>query len=627
MPLPSVYAASDDEANIEIISFNHKKTKTRKRKQPRLDNSEKAKKKCVRKESKIASLDHKKTITRKNEGTNGRKRKLNPPEIKAKKICLRKENGYIEKSVKKATKKAVPKKTLKTAVKRSVKTKKASKKVVKTKCWIDGDFEKTTTFPQCNHRYSKYAKLSPTDLFETFFTDEIWTHMQLETTKYASFLNCADPQITIAELKVFFGILILSGYNVLPGKKFYWDEGADMGNRLVKDSMRRDRFVKIMRFMHWSDNSQISTTDKLWKIRPVMSMLQKEFLKNYVPTEYMNYDESMVKYYGKNSMKQCIKEKPIPFGFKVWCLNAANGYLASFEIYQGKKENKSRDEYDKKYGKSTAPLVSMLDHLPEKELPYQLFTDNLFTSFNLMTDMRKRGYGVTGTMRINRIPKDIPLPGKQIMEKKGRGAFVSKISKEDGVIVVRWTDNAVVSVASTTYGVQPLCSALRYSKEQKKKIDVEQPYLISMYNKYMGGTDRMDQDLARNRISIRGKKWYWPLLTWLIDAAVQNAWTLYKCTGKKITNLQFRRKLANTYLKRYGVPRKQKGRPSSSNQTCNDELRFDEINHLVESTLNKRRRRCALQKCKSSVRTQCKKCNRGLCVDCFVPYHTKKGKK
>ncbi|XP_037035193.1 piggyBac transposable element-derived protein 2-like [Bradysia coprophila] len=599
--LPSVDAASSgEEADREIFSLSVKKTKTRKikpstkRKPQSLVDEPSSKRKCLRNRGGTGVVSVKKTKTRKNIAS-------------------------TLKRVRKRTQQKTVKPVRKTATNRA-KSKKDSKKKV---TWIDGDFEKTTKFPVFSQRYNKYENLSPTDLFETFFADELWQHIQMETTKYALFLNCPDPKITIPELKCFFGILILSGYNRLPGKKFFWDKGADMGNRLVSESMRRDRFVQIMRYIHWADNSQASDTDKLWKIRPVVAMLQKKFLNNFVPTEYMNYDESMVKYYGMNSMKQCIKEKPVPFGYKVWCLNAANGYLAQFEIYQGKKTVNGMDDYSQKYGKSTAPLVHMLDLLPEKDLPYQLFTDNLFTSFNLLTDMRKRGYGVTGTMRINRIPKDIPLPDKKLMEKKGRGAFVSKISKEDGVIVVRWTDNAVVSVASTTYGVQPLNSTLRYSKEEKRKIDVEQPHLIAMYNKYMGGTDRMDQDLARNRIGIRGKKWYWPLLTWLIDAAVQNAWTLYKCTGKKATSLQFRRDIANTYLKRYGVAPKQTGRPSSSKQVHNVETRYDKINHLVQSTPNKRRRRCALEGCKSSVRTECKKCNRGLCIDCFIPYHTK----
>lgn len=79
-------------------------------------------------------------------------------------------------------------------------------------------------------------------------------------------------------------------------------------------------------------------------------------------------------------------------------MNAENGYLISFEIYQGKGPKPNHD-FNKRYGKCTAPLVKMLDNLPEKDLPYQIFTDNLFTSVNLLTSLRKRGYGVAGTIR------------------------------------------------------------------------------------------------------------------------------------------------------------------------------------------------------------------------------------
>lgn len=494
----------------------------------------------------------------------------------------------------------------------------AAKKKKNQKYWIDGDFEKTTRFP--SRGFGRYADLSVTELFELFFTDDIFSYIQMESTKYASSLNCPDPKITITDLKCFFGILVLSGYNKLPGKTFYWDGGIDVGNQFVKNAMRRDRFVTIMRFMHWSDNSKMDETDKLWKIRPVADMLQELFLKHFVPTEHINYDESMVRYYGRHSIKQCIKMKPVPFGYKIWCVNTSTGYLVAFEIYQG-KSHKSNEFYIQQFGKCTAPLIHMLDRLPEKDLPFQIYTDNLFTSFNLLTELRKRGYGVTGTIRKNRLPKDIPLPTQSEMEKKGRGAFASTISKDDGIITVRWTDNAVVSMASTTYGVQPMTLAKRYSKADRKHVEVDRPFMIAMYNKYMGGTDRMDQDIGRNRINIRGKKWYWPLLTWLIDAAINNAWTLYKNSGRKMTNFKFRRILARTYMQRYGQPPKKPGRPFSKQMP--DEQRFDGINHLVEFTTNKNRRKCAMEKCKSSVRTQCKKCNCGICIGCFVPFHTK----
>lgn len=189
--------------------------------------------------------------------------------------------------------KCVPKKKTSASCKSAINMRHPKVNIKKNR-WINGDFEKTTKFPKRSKDFGKYSGLSPTELFELFFTDDVWEHIQTETSKYALSINCADPKITKSELKCFFGILIVSGYNILPGKKFYWDSASDMRNEFVSDSMRRERFITIMKFMHWADNSQMSSEDKVWKIRPVIDMLQAKFLENFVPTEHLNYDESMI---------------------------------------------------------------------------------------------------------------------------------------------------------------------------------------------------------------------------------------------------------------------------------------------------------------------------------------------
>ncbi|KAI4457519.1 transposase is4 [Holotrichia oblita] len=70
------------------------------------------------------------------------------------------------------------------------------------------------------------------------------------------------PKISPDELKCFTAILILSGYDVKPGKRFYWDIGLDMGNPLVKNCMRRNRFEQIMWFCYLADNSQTDENDE-----------------------------------------------------------------------------------------------------------------------------------------------------------------------------------------------------------------------------------------------------------------------------------------------------------------------------------------------------------------------------
>ena len=45
----------------------------------------------------------------------------------------------------------------------------------------------------------------------------------------------------------------------------------------------------------------------------------------------------------------------------------------------------------------------------------------------------------------------------------------------------------------------------------------------------MGFVDRMDQNVAKYRIGIRVKKWWWAPFAWMVDIALaQNVWILYR---------------------------------------------------------------------------------------------------
>ena len=173
-----------------------------------------------------------------------------------------------------------------------------------------------------------------------------------------------------------------------------------------------------------------------------------------------------------------------------------------------------------------------------------------------------------------------------------------------------------------------MANVKRYSQADKRVISVPRPNLIGQYNNYMGGTDLMDQNIGRYRISIRGKKWWWCIFTWLIDASINNAWILHrKSTSMQSDQLSFRRELAMTYLKSYGVLPQIGGRPSTSKNSvsCNrvsDSLRYNGLNHLLTYTPNKKRRRCAGEGCSSIVRTMCMQCDVGMCIDCNVIFHT-----
>ncbi|KAG5864540.1 hypothetical protein JTB14_007595 [Gonioctena quinquepunctata] len=123
------------------------------------------------------------------------------------------------------------------------------------------------------------------------------------------------------------------------------------------------------------------------------------------------------------------------------------------------------------------------------------------------------GYGAIGTVRENRVPNYCTLMDKKHFSKQARGHMEYVLVRNSGVLLVRWMDNAIVTMASTSDGAHPIGTIKRYSRKEKRHILVNRPQCIAMYNKNMGGTDLMDHGVAYYRIGIRGKKWYWPIFT------------------------------------------------------------------------------------------------------------------
>ena len=301
--------------------------------------------------------------------------------------------------------------------------------------WMPGDIQPISRlFPEAD--YSMYKDMSPVQLFELFFDEGIFQHITKQTQFYAHYKNEADPGITASEIHCFIGILILSGYNPLPSKRLYWDMKDDTHNNMVADSMRRDRFLKIQRFIHMADNTEIDQSDKAWKLRPLMDAIKEKCLSNFQPVKHLSYDESMIRYYGRHGCKQFIRGKPICFGYKVWSLNSKDGYLLDFDLYQG-NDPREDVEISKLVGKCAAPLILMLKEIPQKNLPYVMYIDNLFTGMNLLAYLRTLGYEAVGTIRENRIAKSCPLTSKQDFKKKERGDNEHIIEKNDGILLVR----------------------------------------------------------------------------------------------------------------------------------------------------------------------------------------------
>ena len=149
----------------------------------------------------------------------------------------------------------------------------------------------------------------------------------------------------------------------------------------------------------------------------------------------------------------------------------------------------------------------------------------LFQQRDGCVSSKKEFIKATATIRECRTKK-CPLVASNDMKKLPRGSFNYKTNPKNGVIICKWNDNSVVSLCSNAIGIQPIANAFRFSFATRKRVQIQQPFLVKIYSKHMGGVDRMDQTVTKYQAKIRGKKWYWCLISYMLDAAVNNVWHL-----------------------------------------------------------------------------------------------------
>ena len=85
--------------------------------------------------------------------------------------------------------------------------------------------------------------------------------------------------------------------------------------------------------------------DKLHKVRPVITALAQPFLSSYNLHREHSFDETMVGFKGRSSLKQYVPKKPTKQGIKVWCRSdSKNGCTCAFQVYTGKQGDSSDND-------------------------------------------------------------------------------------------------------------------------------------------------------------------------------------------------------------------------------------------------------------------------------------------
>ncbi|XP_047004819.1 piggyBac transposable element-derived protein 4-like [Schistocerca americana] len=295
------------------------------------------------------------------------------------------------------------------------------------------------------------------------------------------------------------------GIHQLPEAASYWSSDPYVNVNAVSNVMTLGCYKKIIENLHCNDNLFQPATndpgyDKLYKIRPLISALNKNCLKVYHPSTSLAVDESMVAFKGRTSLKQYMLMKPAKRGYKIWCLADANtGFISNFDVYTGKSVA-SRQEF--KDCQMCEKVVLELCK-PFFNSNRNAIFDNFFSTFRLMKELRKRGLYSCGTVRGNR--KGLPpfLASKSPSLNHGEFTFAVK----SGVAAVKWHDSKAVCLISTAHNPKDVVFIKRKLKDGST-ISISCPEVVHAYNSTTGGVDRFDQLQERYMVGRQSVKWW-----------------------------------------------------------------------------------------------------------------------
>lgn len=345
-------------------------------------------------------------------------------------------------------------------------------------------------------------------------------------------------------------------------------------------------------------------------------MANEKFQQFGVWSETLSIDEQMVPYFGRHSCKMFIQNKPIRFGYKLWCLCSVEGYLYKVIPYGG-----AADKYDRQLGLGAEVVLRLLDIVENPQF-HKVFFDNFFSSYYLMCLLSEKRFPATGTVRTNRICNAQLKTGGAL--KRGDHDFAYDASHN--ILFCRWSDNKEVTCTTNFDQIQPTKKVRRWKKEVKKFENYDQPLLINNYNHGMGGVDLHDNAVANYRINARSKKWYWPIWIAVLSSSIVNAWKLhcFVCKSQKkklMSQKDFRVEIAEQLLLTSDEKPKSNDGDDDDPTYVAGALPKLSGEHLVVQYADKKQRRCKLKSCTGKSTFYCQKCNVCLHPGCFEKYH------
>ncbi|KAJ8353409.1 hypothetical protein SKAU_G00209760 [Synaphobranchus kaupii] len=140
----------------------------------------------------------------------------------------------------------------------------------------------------------------------------------------------------VNEVYTFLAIALLMGLVRKSTLREYWSTDPVLVTPFFPSVFSQDRFLNLLRCLHFVNPAHADTRDPLNKIRNVFNALTSAFKRSFIPYKDLCVDESLMLWKGRLGFRQYIPSKRHRFGIKFFVLcDVVMGYVQDMVIYTG----------------------------------------------------------------------------------------------------------------------------------------------------------------------------------------------------------------------------------------------------------------------------------------------------
>lgn len=431
----------------------------------------------------------------------------------------------------------------------------------------------------------------------------------------------AWADVSVDELYVWFALTMLMPHVKKHVLQDYWIVDDLTSTPSFGKWMARDRYLLILRYLHFTNNYGPQPNDRLWKMRTILEMIRGKMRTFFQPYQKLVIDESLILFRGRLCFIQYIPSKRHRFGIKFYVIcDCKTGYVLDFLVYSGTDIDIPAND---PHGFSGAVVKALMEnHLNKNHI---LYTDSYYSSPALSHYLLEQKTGSCGTVRANR--KNWP----RFPVKTKKDDIIRK--KSGKMLAIHWHDKRKVNIITTVHQGAMIDSGKKVRGTGRV---VYKPDAVVDYNINMRLVDKSDMMVGEIDCLRKCCKWYKKAVLHLLDIITMNAYILYKQLIKTTSSLrEFEKEVVKQILEHHGSVQ------ASCSQRHVPERHIDRLkvwewmsHHKLEllpplPSGRKGSRRCYVcfnttqkQPVRKETQYWCLECKVALCPECYSIYHS-----